>query len=198
MKSRGFTLIELLVALVVLALMAPLLASGLRLGLRAWDDVEARTRQRQDLHLAGLFLARALEQARPGAFAGNAHAMEFVAPAPAPMGRGLQAYSVVFAAPGRLELKFGTGAVSATIPDARLADEAGGDYAAILAEGIAEARFDYLRPGKEGTPGAWVSTWEPGDPPRLVRLRLRLLDGGARVFEVLAAPRVSAPQLEGG
>jgi len=38
MKSRGFTLIELLVALVVLALMAPLLASGLRLGLRAWDE----------------------------------------------------------------------------------------------------------------------------------------------------------------
>ena len=195
--NSGFTLIELLVALLVLVLMTPLLVSALQLGVRAWDGIETRTRVRQDLHLAGLFLARAIEQARPGAFEGGPEALRFVAPAPAG-GAGLYAYDVdvkSWADVKVLEVTY------AAFP----AMEGSGTRKAVLAEDLDAVRFEYwfeyFGAGEAGTereraaPGAWVARWPAGDPPALVRLRLRLADG-ARVHEVVMAPRVGAPRPE--
>ena len=64
-RDRGFTLVELLIALSLVALITVLLYSGLRLGTRAWEGVEASAERTGGLRLAHNFLTRALAQARP-------------------------------------------------------------------------------------------------------------------------------------
>src|SRR5690606_11859210 len=160
--------------------------SALQLGVSAWDGIETRTRVRQDLHLAGLFLARAIEQARPGAFEGGPEALRFVAPAPAG-GAGLYAYDVDVKSWADVKVREVT---YAALP----ATEGGATGRALLAEDVDAARFEYwveyLGAGEAGTErgraaaGAWVAHWRAGDRPGLVRLRLRLA-GGERVHEVV-------------
>lgn len=86
----GFTLVELLIAFVLVALISLLLFSGLRLGMRSWEGVEAAAEYNTRLRLARDFLARVLSQARPISltldarpylvFAGDSQNLEFVAP----------------------------------------------------------------------------------------------------------------------
>ncbi len=86
----GFTLVELLIAFVLVALISLLLFSGLRLGMRSWEGVEAAAEYNTGLRLARDFLARVLSQARPISltldaqpylvFAGDSQNLEFVAP----------------------------------------------------------------------------------------------------------------------
>lgn len=185
---RGFTLLELMVALLLLAVMTPLLLGGLRLGTRTADAVEERTRAAQDLHLAGGFLARQIEQAQAAGFAGGPHALRFVAPLPAHLGAGgMYAFAVGLApgAQGRdLVLSYELyqderwerfGAVTA--------------QRAVLARGLSAASFEYYGAG-------WASHWERSDElPRLVRLRVVPADGAPR--ELLVAPRISQPRPEG-
>jgi general secretion pathway protein J len=88
--ARGFTLIELIIALALVALITVLLFSGLRLGSRAWDGVDAVAERNAELRSARGFLDRALMQSRDlvlrfdeedrQTFAGNATNLEFVAP----------------------------------------------------------------------------------------------------------------------
>ena len=86
----GFTLVELLIAFVLVALISLLLYSGLRVGVRAWEGVEASAELNTELRLVRDFLRRTLSQARAVtllveaepylAFAGDAQQLEFVAP----------------------------------------------------------------------------------------------------------------------
>ena len=86
----GFTLIELLIALAMISLITLLLFSGLRLGSRAWEGVDAAAERVGAVRLAHDFLERALTQARSATlvfdggvvsiFAGEAERMEFAAP----------------------------------------------------------------------------------------------------------------------
>ncbi|WP_295390131.1 prepilin-type N-terminal cleavage/methylation domain-containing protein [uncultured Thiodictyon sp.] len=88
--APGFTLVELLIALAMVALITLLLFSGLRVGTRAWDLVDATAERVGAVRLAEGFLVRALTQARPvsltfdGAlvpvFAGDVRRVEFAAP----------------------------------------------------------------------------------------------------------------------
>jgi general secretion pathway protein J len=88
--ARGFTLIELLIALAMIALITLLMFSGLRLGSRAWEGVNAAGERVGRVRLAHGFLARTLAQARPAAtfvdggavnvFAGDAERLELAAP----------------------------------------------------------------------------------------------------------------------
>ncbi len=88
--ARGFTLIELIIALALVALITVLLFSGLRLGGRAWDGVDAVAERNAEVRSARGFLDRALMQARDltinydaedrQIFAGNATQLEFAAP----------------------------------------------------------------------------------------------------------------------
>lgn len=64
LRSRGFTLVELLIALAIIGLITLLLFSGLRLGSRAWEAVDAVALRTGDLRLAHGFLARTLGQMR--------------------------------------------------------------------------------------------------------------------------------------
>lgn len=86
----GFTLVELLIAFVLVALISLLLFSGLRVGIRAWEGVEAAAEINTELRLTRDFLRRILSQARPVTllveaepylvFAGDGRQLEFVAP----------------------------------------------------------------------------------------------------------------------
>ncbi len=86
----GFTLIELLIALAMISLITLLLFSGLRLGSRAWEGVDAAAERIGSLRLAHNFLERTLTQARPATvivdagvvpvFAGEPERLELAAP----------------------------------------------------------------------------------------------------------------------
>ena len=88
--NRGFTLVELLIAFVLVALISLLLFSGLRVGVRAWEGVEAAAEINTELRLVRDFLRRTLSQVRAVTlllegepylvFAGDAQHLEFVAP----------------------------------------------------------------------------------------------------------------------
>ena len=88
--SSGFTLVELVIALALISLISLLLFSGLRLGTRTWEGVEAVAERTAEPRIARNFLARALTQARPTqitfdaevllVFSGDAQNLEFVAP----------------------------------------------------------------------------------------------------------------------
>lgn len=87
---RGFTLVELVIALALIGLITLLLFSGLRLGTRTWEGVEASAERTAEPRVARNFLARALTQVRPArvrtddeellVFAGDAQNLEFVSP----------------------------------------------------------------------------------------------------------------------
>lgn len=81
---------ELLIAFSLIALVSLLLFSGLRLGMRAWQGVDATSERTAEQRVARNFLERALSQARPVSltlnaepvmvFGGDASQLEFVAP----------------------------------------------------------------------------------------------------------------------
>lgn len=89
-QFSGFTLVELVIALALVSLISLLLFSGLRLGTRTWEGVEAVAERTAEPRVARNFLQRALTQARPAwltldaeeilVFAGDAQNLEFVAP----------------------------------------------------------------------------------------------------------------------
>jgi general secretion pathway protein J len=89
-RCAGFTLVELIIALAMIGLIALLLFSGLRLGTRSWERVEALAERTAELRIARGFLARSLEQIRPAqvtfdaervlVFGGNEQNLELVAP----------------------------------------------------------------------------------------------------------------------
>ncbi len=88
--GRGFTLVELLIALAMVSLITLLLFSGLRIGSRAWEGVDAVAERSGVLRLAHDFLLRTLTQARAATlvfdgnlvpvFAGDGERLEFAAP----------------------------------------------------------------------------------------------------------------------
>lgn len=88
--DQGFTLIELLIALAIVGLITLLLFSGLRLGSRAWESVEAASDRTAEIRLARNLIERALTQIRAAnvtidgesvpVFAGDAERLELVAP----------------------------------------------------------------------------------------------------------------------
>jgi general secretion pathway protein J len=193
---RGFTLIELLIALAILALATTLLFNGLRLGARTWDAIESRTRPAQELHLAGAFLRRQLEQAQLPAFRdtdgekrvpffGERDAVRFVAPLPAHFdGGGLHWFSLgVAQAPdgARLVLSHELFQGENWQRFAAAAPES-----AVLAQGLRRVELDYL--GYDSA--TWLARWGDKErPPRLVRLRL---EGREASLELLVSPKVAA------
>ncbi|MBK1644994.1 general secretion pathway protein GspJ [Thiocapsa imhoffii] len=89
-RTPGFTLIELLIALAIVSLITLMLFSGLRLGTRAWEGVDAVSERVSEVRVARDFLAATLSQTRPTilmldaqpviVFAGDQQRLEFVAP----------------------------------------------------------------------------------------------------------------------
>ena len=94
--ARGFTLVELLIALALIGIITLLLFSGLRMGLRSWETVERVSERVADLRIARNVIERALRETRATrlvvdgveqtVFAGDAEALEWVAPLSAHVG----------------------------------------------------------------------------------------------------------------
>ncbi len=90
LKQRGFTLVELLIALAIVSLITLMLFSGLSLGSRAWESVEAVSERVSEVRITRDFLMSTLSQARPTTvmveaetltvFAGDSERLEFAAP----------------------------------------------------------------------------------------------------------------------
>jgi general secretion pathway protein J len=88
--AEGFTLVELLIALAMVSLITLLLFSGLRLGSRSWEAVDASSERTGAMRLSNEFLERTLNQIRPttlvfdgetvSVFAGDEERLEFAAP----------------------------------------------------------------------------------------------------------------------
>jgi general secretion pathway protein J len=89
-KQRGFTLVELLIALAIVSLITLMLFSGLSLGSRAWEGVDAVSERVSEVRVARDFLMSTLSQTRAttltldaemiDVFAGDSERLEFVAP----------------------------------------------------------------------------------------------------------------------
>lgn len=89
-QRRGFTLIELLIALALVSLITLMLFSGLRLGSRAWDGVDAVSERVSEVRLVRDFLMSTLSQSHGATlmleaqllvvFAGDRQRLEFSAP----------------------------------------------------------------------------------------------------------------------
>lgn len=193
--ERGFTLLEMIVALVVLALVMGLLASGAQL-LRGTRD---RLAQRSEA-LADVVLVTDLLQARLGdavaidmgtagrtvaAFEGTADRLRFVALAPsiAP-GEPLVAWQLGLEAAGGLALA--RAELGADEPGLAVLD---GDQSAErrrLAVDVTALRLDYLGRKDGDAAAAWHADWL--DQPRLPRA-VRLTLGHAR----LALPPIIVP-----
>jgi len=207
-RAGGFTLLELVIALLLLAVMMPLLYNGLRLGARAWDAADKRVRGSQELQLAALFIKRQVEQAQPFAlkdgggeeriaFAGEPQSLRFVAPLPGHLGAGGMYWFTV-------EVREQDGAKQLVLSYELFQREdwdrygAGEPETAVLARGLKQAQFDYFgEPSPERAP-AWASRWTDKDQfPRLVRLRFATGDtASGRRHELLAAPKTT-PRIGG-
>lgn len=89
-REPGFTLVELLIALAIVSLITLMLFSGLSLGSRAWESVEAVSERVSEVRIARDFLMSTLSQSRPttltleaeavSVFAGDRDRIEFAAP----------------------------------------------------------------------------------------------------------------------
>lgn len=89
-RAHGFTLIELLIALTIIGLMTLALFSGLNLGSRAWESVDAVSERVGEVRVVRDFLMSTLSQMRATTltidaevrqiFAGDAERLEFAAP----------------------------------------------------------------------------------------------------------------------
>jgi general secretion pathway protein J len=90
LSARGFTLVELLIALAMVSLITLMLFSGLRLGSRAWEGVDAVSERISEVRVARDFLMTTLSQTRStnltidgqlvSVFAGDQERLEIAAP----------------------------------------------------------------------------------------------------------------------
>jgi general secretion pathway protein J len=193
--ERGFTLLEMIVALVVLALVMGLLASGAQL-LRGTRD---RLAQRSEA-LADVVLVTDLLQTRLGdavaldmgpagrtvaAFEGTADRLRFVALAPsiAP-GEPLVAWQLGLDATGGLAL--GRAELGADEPDLAVLDADPATERRRLAADVVALTLDYFGRKAGDAAATWHADWL--DQPRLPRA-VRLTLGYAR----LALPPIIVP-----
>jgi len=178
-RQAGFTLLELVVAITLMGLVLVVLYSGLRLGLNGWDSGEQRAEATNRLRLVQEFLRRQLAQSmtvyqtndqqdRIAVFAGQANAIEFVAPMLAQLGQGGLYRVRVEASDGRLWIRWR--------PYLPADPSAGEERETGLLDGVSAVEWAYFGPeGDDDSQPQWRSDWtSPERRPVLVRLNLNL------------------------
>jgi general secretion pathway protein J len=178
-RQAGFTLLELVVAITLMGLVLVVLYSGLRLGLNGWDSGEQRAEATNRLRLVQEFLRRQLAQSmtvyqtndqqdRIAVFAGQANAIEFVAPMLAQLGQGGLYRVRVEANDGRLWIWW-----RPFLPGDPVAGE---ERETELLDGVSAVEWAYFGPeDDDDSQPQWRSDWtSPTRRPVLVRLNLTL------------------------
>ena len=194
--EAGFTLVEVLIGITLLAMLGTLIASGMRLGGRAWSDAERQTDNSDEMVLLQSFIRRTIVRARPAyaspdpgdnsiAFAGDADSLSLVVPQPG------TAYGGPWV-PERFYVA-ADGASRALFVDLQ------GDAAAtvkpiVLLDNVAAVRFAYFGAAGPGRPPAWQDHWTGRDRlPDLVRVAIIRDNAKLRAWpELVVATRVTA------
>jgi general secretion pathway protein J len=198
--EAGFSLVELLVSLALLSMVAGLLAAGLSLGQKVWQQAEERAQASRAMFDAGTALSRLLENLQPlhldaqGSraieFRGSADELEGIVPLPAHIGLGGLYRLRLFRnkSARRLDLSFhayeqGTPRTSG----------AGGDEAGLttLADGVDGLDLHYFGKAKGEDAGNWRSEWLGQEElPALIAIKVASVKAGAVWPELVIAPRV--------
>jgi general secretion pathway protein J len=200
-RQAGFTLVELLVAMTLLAFLSLTLFGGLRFGARSWEVVVDSSAERDRIASTQTFLRDRLGQLTLPGPAGLRHSdadrrldggperLEFIAPWLSALSLGgLYRFTLWHedTGNGRLMLRWQPAEAD---PDAL---EDLGDLAGerVLLDGVAEFSLSYFGAADEDAEPEWLDQWEsPGDPPRLVRVRLAFADARRVWPDFVVAPK---------
>ena len=173
----GFTLLELLVAITLMGLVLVALYGGLRVGMNSWESGETRAEAVNRQRSVQEFLRRQLAQSvtvhvanergeRLVRFAGQANAIEFVAPLLAYLGQAGLYWIRLEGREGQLRMLWR--------PYLTADAEAGELQETVLLEGVTTMEWAYFGVERDEEPQPqWRSTWTSAmRRPWLVRLNL--------------------------
>lgn len=191
MRQNGFTLLELLISVTLLALMATLITSGLKVASSNWGRAHVRIETAQEVRLVEQFIFRELSEARPlrvrledgknSLFEGESQRVAFTALLPTQQGVGglyrLTLYVEPDAHGERLVLSYrlyrpglapdtqsnSQPNTHSSVPPARRR---------VLFGGLHQISFDFYGPLENGSGSGWQSEWVSIQRlPEMVRLR---------------------------
>lgn len=178
-RDGGFTLLELLVAITLIGLVLVALYGGLRVGMNSWESGEARAEAINRQRLVQEFLRRQLAQSvtvhianergeRLVRFAGQASAIEFVAPLLAYLGQAGLYWIRLEGRDGQLRMLWR--------PYLSSDPQAGELQETVLLEGVTAMEWAYFGVERDEEPqvqAQWHSAWTSAlRRPWLVRLNL--------------------------
>ncbi len=198
-RRSGFTLIELVIALAIVAAMLAIMFSGLRVGLAAWRQGDARADALQHGRSLNLLLTRALSGAHPyraGAigreasivlFDGDRDHLAFVTATPPVPGPVPIAFTAVTCSRGESGLVIRQKPLPNHEPFAEIPP-------AVVDDSVAALQFRYRR----GAGGTWEDRWDSQVEktlPDAVEITLTTRQGHQRTEQppVIIALRVTTP-----
>lgn len=221
--SSGFTLVELQIAILIVALMAVLISSALRLSSKTWRQVSEQQDVVERRFLLAQYLRRHISNARfmvvaseeygtVTSFFGDENQINFIAPFPVYRQNGelywwnfkLEETSV----PDHFDL------VASYFPvdkdklvkldngDGVFADSAN-KARFVIANNITELEFEYFYRDEEGD-RRWLYNWQPTEtPPLLIAIKINISEENKSIINsipltVVVAPRFADQQLYGG
>lgn len=169
--SRGFTLLELIISITILSLIAVIIGSGFRLGLKAWERGDEEAEAVQTMRVLSGLVFQQLKSAYPYkikiddknvvVFKGEPDSMIFVTTLSTPYPGGFKWVRYLHK-DGALLYKEGM------LPDKELIDNIPGDEE-ILENDVDEVNFQYY----SNDEGEWKESWEFSDKlPGAVRAQI--------------------------
>lgn len=164
-REKGFTLLEILIAMTILSLIAVLIGSSLRLGIRAWERGEADIESSQNIRFFVERLSRQIKSAYPYqiqidgekaiAFQGKSDSIFFVTSSVRGNEGGLKWFSY-FVKDGSLIVQEGM------LPDKKVMEKVSED-GEVLDLNVSELKFEYFSSEKKEWKESWDSKTElPG------------------------------------
>jgi len=168
---RGFTLLELIISITILSLIAVIIGSGFRLGLKAWERGDKEAEAVQTMRVLSGLVFQQLKSAYPYkikiddedvlAFKGEPDSMIFVTALSAPYSGGFKWVRYLYKE-GALLYKEGR------LPDKELIDNIPGDEE-LLENDVDVVNFQYYSNDEE----EWKDSWEFSDKlPGAVRAQI--------------------------
>ena len=210
-RESGFTIVEMLASLVIMAMIAEMLISGISTGRRVWERTDAATEAAEVVSGAQMLLRQRLQHIYPVTrfdtmppnvdFDGETTSIFFQAqPRVAQMPSALRRYKLWLSPRGELVLSSASDvAIDPTKPDENLVLLTGVQALDIAYYGPAPAppgsAFTPFEPGKSLTPqpSTWQLQWaKRTEPPTLVRVHVAFEQGDRRVWpDLLVKPIVN-------